>query len=108
MEELIKVYEGKMEKSLGNLNEEFSTIRAGRANPHILDKIRVSVLEKNDEKNEKKSVDISIKNNKNVLESMSIVRNKNVYGLYVNGELKPLAKEEVEEAGRKYKSVNPT
>lgn len=41
MEELLMTYEGKMEKSLNNLNEEYSTIRAGRANPHILDKIKV-------------------------------------------------------------------
>lgn len=34
-------YEEKMEKSLGNLNEEYSSIRAGRANPHILDKIKI-------------------------------------------------------------------
>ena len=37
----VKVYEEKMSKSLDALNEEFSSIRAGRANPHILDKIRV-------------------------------------------------------------------
>lgn len=30
-----------MEKSLANLNEEFAGIRAGRANPHVLDKLRV-------------------------------------------------------------------
>lgn len=41
MEELLMTYEEKMEKSLNNLNEEYSTIRAGRANPHILDKIKV-------------------------------------------------------------------
>lgn len=41
MEELLMTYEEKMEKSLSNLNEEYSTIRAGRANPHILDKIKV-------------------------------------------------------------------
>ena len=41
MEELLMTYEEKMEKSLGNLNSDFSTIRAGRANPHILDKIKV-------------------------------------------------------------------
>ena len=34
-------YEDKMEKSLSNLNEEYMSIRAGRANPHILDKIMV-------------------------------------------------------------------
>ncbi len=37
----VKVYEEKMSKSLDALNEEFSSIRAGRANPHILDKIRI-------------------------------------------------------------------
>jgi ribosome recycling factor len=30
-----------MEKSLNNLDEEFGSIRAGRANPHVLDKLRV-------------------------------------------------------------------
>ncbi len=37
----IKVYEEKMEKTLSNLQEEYVSIRAGRANPHILDKIQV-------------------------------------------------------------------
>jgi ribosome recycling factor len=41
MEELMKIYEDKMTKSLANLTEEFATVRAGRANPHILDKIKV-------------------------------------------------------------------
>ena len=36
-----KTYETKMQKSLDNLKEEYSTIRAGRANPHLLDRIRV-------------------------------------------------------------------
>ena len=36
-----KPYETKMQKSLDNLKEEYSTIRAGRANPHLLDRIRV-------------------------------------------------------------------
>lgn len=34
-------YEEKMKKSLDNLYEEFGGIRAGRANPHILDKLKV-------------------------------------------------------------------
>ncbi|MDE7431051.1 MAG: ribosome recycling factor [Lachnospiraceae bacterium] len=34
-------YEEKMKKSLDSLYGEFSTIRAGRANPHVLDKITV-------------------------------------------------------------------
>lgn len=37
----IKEFEEKMSKSLDSLYEEFGTIRAGRANPHILDKIRI-------------------------------------------------------------------
>lgn len=41
MNEKIKPFETKMEKSLDALREEYSTIRAGRANPHLLDKIRV-------------------------------------------------------------------
>jgi ribosome recycling factor len=31
----------KMEKTVATLKEEYSTIRAGRANPHLLDKLRV-------------------------------------------------------------------
>ncbi len=38
---MLKQYEEKMEKSLESLLSEFSSIRAGRANPHVLDKIRV-------------------------------------------------------------------
>lgn len=41
MEKLIMTYEDKMEKSLDNLYSEYTSIRAGRANPHILDKITV-------------------------------------------------------------------
>ena len=40
MEEL-KKYEEKMNKTLVVLEEEFGAIRAGRANPHVLDKIKV-------------------------------------------------------------------
>lgn len=41
MQEQLKVYETKMEKSLDVLLDEFSSIRAGRANPHVLDKLKV-------------------------------------------------------------------
>ena len=41
MSERSKVYEEKMEKSLKNLDGELQAIRAGRANPHVLDKITV-------------------------------------------------------------------
>ena len=37
----LNVFEEKMIKSLSNLEEEFAGIRAGRANPHVLDKLRV-------------------------------------------------------------------
>lgn len=35
-------YEDKMKKTLANLEEEYATIRAGRANPHLLDKLSVN------------------------------------------------------------------
>ena len=38
---MLSQYESKMEKSMESLAAEFSGIRAGRANPHILDKLRV-------------------------------------------------------------------
>ena len=40
-DERIQAYENKMTKTLDNLNKELITIRAGRANPHILDKLTV-------------------------------------------------------------------
>lgn len=39
--ENIKDIEGRMQRSVDNLKEEYVTIRAGRANPHILDRLRV-------------------------------------------------------------------
>ncbi len=41
MEERIKLCEEKMDKTLGALVTEYQSIRAGRANPHVLDKIKV-------------------------------------------------------------------
>ena len=41
MDERLKVYDEKMQKSYNNLLNEFGSIRAGRANPHVLDQIRV-------------------------------------------------------------------
>lgn len=38
---MLTQYENKMEKTLENLISEYSGIRAGRANPHILDKLKV-------------------------------------------------------------------
>ena len=41
MNERIKVYETKMTKTLESLDREYNGIRAGRANPHILDRLVV-------------------------------------------------------------------
>lgn len=41
MDERIVVYNTKMEKTITSLENELSTIRAGRANPHVLDRITV-------------------------------------------------------------------
>ena len=37
----MEAFQERMEKTIQNLEEEFNTIRVGRANPHILDKITV-------------------------------------------------------------------
>ena len=42
MDEMLKPFEVKMQKTLANLKEEYAVIRAGRANPQILNKITVS------------------------------------------------------------------
>ena len=41
MNERIKEYNDKMQKSYDFLKEDLASIRAGRANPHVLDKIKV-------------------------------------------------------------------
>ena len=41
MNERLKVYEDKMNKTMANLDGELGTIRAGRANPNVLNKIKV-------------------------------------------------------------------
>ncbi len=41
MDERLQVYEEKMTKSYDAMNREFTAIRAGRANPHVLDKLKV-------------------------------------------------------------------
>lgn len=41
MNEDFEQFKEKMEKSVDSLAGEYTTIRAGRANPHILDKISV-------------------------------------------------------------------
>lgn len=41
MNEKLQVYEDKMKKTMGNLEGELATIRAGRANPNVLNKIMV-------------------------------------------------------------------
>lgn len=41
MDERIKVYDEKMSKTIEHLESDYQGIRAGRANPHVLDKIKV-------------------------------------------------------------------
>lgn len=41
MDARLEQFNSKMQKSIEVLKEEYSTIRAGRANPHLLDKLRV-------------------------------------------------------------------
>ena len=41
MDARLQVYNDKMEKALAHLESDYQGIRAGRANPHVLDKIRV-------------------------------------------------------------------
>lgn len=41
MDEMLLTFEDKMEKTMENLNSEFAAIRAGRANPALLNKIMV-------------------------------------------------------------------
>ncbi len=41
MDERLQQYNNKMQKSYDNLLGEFGSIRAGRANPHVLDKLKV-------------------------------------------------------------------
>ena len=38
---MIEKYTEKMQKSIDNLEREYNSIRAGRANPHVLDRIKV-------------------------------------------------------------------
>ena len=41
MDARLEPFDTKMQKSLNNLEEEYGAIRAGRANPHVLDKLKV-------------------------------------------------------------------
>ena len=45
MNEKLKVYDTKMQKTMDSLDSEMGTIRAGRANPNVLNRIMVSVPE---------------------------------------------------------------
>lgn len=41
MDAKLEQFSSKMEKTIETLKEEYQTIRAGRANPHLLDKLKV-------------------------------------------------------------------
>lgn len=73
------------------------------ADSRILDKLKLSIYEKNDIQNEKMSADITINNNQQTLEKISLIRNKNRLGFscdditdgYIileNSDLKRIAK----------------
>lgn len=42
MDARVKTYDDKMQKAIDFLLSEYQTLRAGRANPHVLDKIKVN------------------------------------------------------------------
>ena len=41
MNERVKEYSDKMQKTIDHLAQDYAAVRAGRANPHVLDKIKV-------------------------------------------------------------------
>lgn len=41
MDERLKIYDDKMQKTFEHLENDYQGIRAGRANPHVLDRLRV-------------------------------------------------------------------
>ena len=41
MDERLVQFDEKMQKTMNNMSQEFGSIRAGRANPHVLDKLKV-------------------------------------------------------------------
>ena len=41
MDEKIKIYDSKMTKTIASMESDLAAIRAGRANPHVLDRITV-------------------------------------------------------------------
>ena len=45
MQEVLNKAEGKMKKAIRHLEEEYASIRAGRANPAVLDKIMVNYFD---------------------------------------------------------------
>ena len=45
MSEKVKEYSEKMQKTIDHLQADYAAIRAGRANPHVLDKIVSKVME---------------------------------------------------------------
>ena len=41
VEEILLILDDKLQKTVSVLKEEYAAVRAGRANPHILDKVTV-------------------------------------------------------------------
>ena len=42
MDDRMQQYDGRMKKTLEYLEADYAAVRAGRANPHVLDKLRVN------------------------------------------------------------------
>ncbi len=45
MKEVLDKAEGKMQKAISHLEEEYAAVRAGRANPAVLDKVKVDYFD---------------------------------------------------------------
>ena len=60
VEEIFLILEDKLDKTIGVLQDEFAAVRAGRANPHILDKIQVEAYGGTSPKSLLKSIEKAI------------------------------------------------
>ena len=55
---MLKQFEDKMQKSLDSMANDFMTIRAGRANPHVLDKVKVDYYGVTEERRKELAKDV--------------------------------------------------
>ena len=57
---MLAQYEEKMKKTIESLEKEYSTIRAGRANPHILDRFTIAAGGKYHSSRSKNDYDLTL------------------------------------------------